>query len=279
MKGPQPSIRGMQLHGFERRERQGVAFYVCLALDRLPDLRHGFSTRSGGVSAASGLLNLGHVPWDTGDRVAENQRRYLSAIGAGDTRLATLLQTHSDRIHIIDNNPALWNAQTEGDALITRTPGVALAVRTADCFPILIADPRTPTVAAVHAGWRGTLARILSKTVAVMARSCGCDPSSLLVAVGPGIRSCCFEVGPEVVALCRREFPDATLAVPGPHRQGKYLMDLPAALRHQALECGIEPARIFDLGLCSRCTPDDFFSYRRESHRAGRMMGAIARLP
>jgi hypothetical protein len=268
----------MRADGFARREKQGVAFYACRALERLPDLCHGFSTRSGGVSASSGLLNLGDVPWDTGDCVAENRRRYLSAIGAGGTRLATLLQIHSDRIHIIDNNAARWNAQAEGDALISQSPGVALAVQTADCFPILIADPRTSAVAAVHSGWRGTLARILSKTVAAMAESCGCDPSSLLVAVGPGIRSCCFEVGPEVVELCRREFPDAALAVPLPHAPGKHLLDLPAALRRQALECGIEPARIFDLGLCSRCTPEDFFSYRRESHRAGRMMGVIARL-
>ena len=268
----------MRTHGFALRERQGIPFYVCLAIERLPGLRHGFSTRAGGVSTSSGLLNLGHVHWDTGECVEENRRRYLAAIGAGEARLATLFQTHSDRVHIIDNNAGQWNGRTEGDALIARLPGVALAVKTADCFPVLIADPRTSAVAAVHAGWRGTLARILSKTAAEMTRCCGCDPSSLLVAVGPGIRSCCFEVGGEVADLYRELFPEAVAPVPEPRREGKRLVDLPAALRRQAVESGIDPARVFDLGLCSRCTPDEFFSYRREGLRSGRMMGAIARL-
>ncbi len=269
----------MKDRGFSRRERGGITFYVCRALEEISDLRHGFSTRRGGVSARSGLLNLGRVPWDARECVDENRRRFLTAIGADGSRLVTLCQIHSDRVHVIKEGD--WGRRGErrqGDALATHLKGIAVAVQVADCFPVLIADTQTRAVAAIHAGWRGTLTRILSRTVSAMQEAYGCDPSSLLVAVGPGIRSCCYEVGEEMVDLYREEYRGVELASQHLSQPGKYLMDLHAALHLQACEAGIDPARIFDMGLCTCCGAHEFFSYRRDGPRCGRMMGAIGRV-
>jgi hypothetical protein len=264
--------------GFSRRERNGIPFYVCRALEEISDLRHGFSTRNGGVSTPSGCLNLGCVAWDTPEFVEENRRRFLSAIGAERSRLATLSQIHSDRVQIVESNCGWWSGSIEGDALATCLGGTAVAVQVADCFPILIADTRTHAVAAIHAGWRGTLTRILSKTVSALRAAYGCDPSLLLIAIGPGIRSCCYEVGQEVVDLYRQEYPGVEVASPHASRPGKYLMNLHAALSVQVCEAGIDPARVFDLGLCTCCGAHEFFSYRRDGPSSGRMMGAIVQV-
>jgi YfiH family protein len=269
----------MSMTDFVRTVENGVPIYACRALVELPFVRHGFSTRLGGVSSGEGaLLNLSCAPWDLPELVEENRRRLLDAAGLPGAPLVTLSQVHSDRVHIIENNRRQWNAPATGDALVSRYPGTALAVQVADCFPILVADPDTMTVAAIHAGWRGTRSRILSKTVAAMRRVSGTDPGNLRVALGAGIRSCCFEVGAEVVAQFHHEYPNGALVARHPVHEGKFLLDLAAALHYQAEETGIRPDRVFDLGLCTRCNPDEFFSYRREGERSGRMMGLIGRV-
>jgi purine-nucleoside/S-methyl-5'-thioadenosine phosphorylase / adenosine deaminase len=269
----------MSTSDFVRKVEHGVPIYTCRALEELPSVRHGFSTRIGGVSSGeSALLNLSRVPWDLPELVEDNRRRFLGAAGLHEASLITLSQVHSDGIHIIENNQAQWNASAAGDALVSRSPGNALAVQVADCFPVLIADPDTMTVASIHAGWRGTRSRILTKTVAAMRRLSGSDPASLWVALGAGIRSCCFEVGAEVVAQFHHEYPGGALAARHPVHEGKFLLDLPAALRYQTEEAGIRPDRVFDLGMCTCCNIDEFFSYRREGERSGRMMGLIGRV-
>ncbi len=266
----------MSTSDFTRKVENGVPVYRCRALEELPFVKHGFSTRIGGVSAGdAGLLNLSRVPWDLPELVEENRRRFLDAAGLHGARLVTLSQVHSDRMHIIENNPGQWNASATGDALVTRFPGAALAVQVADCFPVLVADPVNRTVAAIHAGWRGTRSRILAKTIAAMGRAGHSEPVRLRVAVGAGIRSCCFEVGAEVVAQFHHEYPAGALASRHPVHEGKFLLDLPGALRYQAEDAGIEDDAIFDLGLCTCCNSDEFFSYRREGDRSGRMMGLI----
>lgn len=269
----------MSTSDFTRREENGIPIYACRALEELPFVRHGFSTRIGGVSAGdAGLLNLSRVPWDQPALVDENRRRFLNAVGLHGTHLVTISQVHSDRIHIIENNSGQWNASAAGDALVGRLAGTALAVQVADCFPILVADPSTQAIAAIHAGWRGTRSRILAKTVAAMKRSLGSEPANLRVAIGAGIRACCFEVGAEVVAQFHQEYPTGALASRHPLHEGKFLLDLPAALHYQAEEAGIKSDTVFDLGLCTWCNSEEFFSYRREGDRSGRMMGLIGRI-
>ena len=262
--------------GFQRREKQGIAYYTCRALDQVPGLSHAFSTRHGGVSPLPDkALNLSRVSWDSPQNVEENRRRFFSALALRPETLATLCQTHSSEFHIINGAPHQWNPGTPGDALITRSPGLALAVQLADCFPILAADPVTRAIACVHAGWRGTLGGILPNTLSGMVQHFGCDPLRLLVAIGPGIRSCCMEVGEELAPAFKQAFPGLGILRPHPANPGKYLLDLPQALKLQAAAAGIPEKSVFDLGMCTRCRPDEFFSYRAEGAHAGRMMAVI----
>lgn len=263
--------------GFVRREVGGLPIYFCSTFLDFPFIRHGFSTRQGGCSfPPSGALNLGSVPWDSPGLVEQNRNRFRDALGIPGLPLATLAQIHSDRVHILEQSRDVWNPDPEGDAMVAGHPGVALAIQVADCFPILMLDPKTRTIAGCHAGWRGTLARIARETVARMRHRFGCDPAEILVAIGPGIRSCCFEAGPEVMEAFRKEFPRRRLD--RPRRPGKYLIDLPQAVQVQLSEGGISEANTHDLGACTRCHLDQFFSYRGEGSRAGRMMGLIARM-
>jgi YfiH family protein len=263
---------------FLRREADGVPYYSCPALDELRFLRHGFSTRHGGVSLPADNLNLSQVSWDSVDRVDENRRRFVTALGLGTATLATLSQIHSDRLHIIEEKKGQWNLRPQGDALATRLKSVALAVQIADCFPILMVDPAARAIAGVHAGWRGTLARIVSKTVRAMKLGLDCVPARLMVAIGPGIRRCCFEVGAEVVAAFEKEFPGVRLAEPPAADTGSSRLDLRRALDVQFAEAGIPQSQVFDLGLCTRCRVDEFFSYRGEGPKSGRLMAVISRV-
>lgn len=262
---------------FALRTVKEISFYSCRVLEKIPGLRHGFSTRLGGqyVSPEQGF-NLGYTAWDTVERVDENRKRYLSALNLMDRPLATLRQVHSCRIHIINEVPGQWNPP-QGDAMITCLKGIALAVCTADCLPVLIADPDTGAIAAVHSGWRGTLQMIAYHTVERMYRSFGSKPARLRAAIGPGIRSCCFEVGSEVSDLFSKKFSGTGIVIPAPEATGKCRVDLSEALKFQLREAGMHPKQIHDSGLCTRCNIDSFFSYREEGERSGRMMAVIGR--
>jgi polyphenol oxidase len=250
--------------GFALRTKNGIPYYACLAIEKMPGFWHGFSTRA---------LNLGYTDWDSPERVAANRKRLLAALNLDQVRLATLHQIHSDRVHIIKDVGDQWN-QADGDALVTRIENCALAVQTADCLPIIIADPQNMVAAVVHSGWRGTLARILQKTIEAMEREFGSDPAQLVAAIGPGIRSCCFEVGEEVADLFKKEFA-GFLANPIEERPGKFLVDLPKALKLQLKNSGIQPENSHDIGVCTRCNANEFFSYRAEGQSSGRMMAII----
>lgn len=262
---------------FVKRGDDGVPHYSCLPLEALGFVRHGFSTRQGGVSRLpEAALNLSHVGWDSPAAVEENRRRFLGALGLSPHDLATLRQVHSDRIHIIGDSGTSWNAAPEGDALATDRAGVALAVQVADCFPVLVADPGSRAVAAVHAGWRGILAGILAKTVRSMNRAFRSDPGELLLAIGPGIGACCMEVGAEVRALFERAYPSQRVSAPHPTREGKFLLDLRGGMASQLFEAGVPAEHVYNLNACTRCRADEFFSFRADGPQSGRMMGVIA---
>jgi polyphenol oxidase len=265
----------MSAEDFIRREFQGIPYYSCRAFENLPHLRHGFSTRRGGAQDLNeSSLNLANAPWDSPARVNENRMRFLSALHLKDARLITLHQAHSNRVHIIEEISHQWN-QSEGDALITRAENIALAVKTADCLPVLIADPATNAIAAVHSGWRGTLSGVLPQTIREMRRAFGSAPANLLIAIGPGIRSCCFEVGHEVVELFDKAFPGCDLAKAINARPGKFLLDLCGVLQIQLALAGVSPENRFDLGACTCCNTSEYFSYRAEGAASGRMMAVI----
>jgi YfiH family protein len=269
----------MKENDFILRESHGVFYYSCRAFIGLPRICHGFSTRRDGMPGRRRRsFDLGFRSGRSVEYVNENRRRFLSALNLEAAHLATLHQIHSNRVHIIEEIPAPGD-QMDGDALTTRIENVAIAVQVADCLPILIADPVNTAVAAVHSGWRGTLSRVLISTIREMERVFNSDPQKLLIAVGPGIRACCFEVGAEVAEPFEREYPGIPLAKKKGDRLGKYLLDLCGALHVQMDFAGIPRENRYDLGVCTHCNTGEFFSYRAEGSAAGRMMAVIGLVP
>jgi purine-nucleoside/S-methyl-5'-thioadenosine phosphorylase / adenosine deaminase len=185
--------------------------------------------------------------------------------------LRSLRQVHGANVRIVE--PDASSPRLEGDALATREPHIPLAVWVADCPPILVCDPKSRALAAVHAGWRGTVAGILRAAIETLRQSFGARPADLLVAIGPSIGPCCFEVGDEVVeALLRADGGAATCVISGPRKR----IDLIEANRRQALMSGVPAAQIRAAGLCTVCRTDLLPSYRRDREAAGRMAGIIA---
>ena len=271
------------------------------ALARFPWLVHGFSTRVGGVSERDGrrMLNLGFVEWDEPSRVRKNRQKFFDAVGAGEMEPVALRQFHSSMVRVVQRGSA-WPRQQpcRGDALLTRRRGKLLSMQTADCVPILLADPRKRAVAAIHAGWRGTAARIAEKAVGDMRMNFGTRPQDLWAAIGPAIGLCCYEVGPEVAQEFGSQFlhagewfegPFEPLSTgdeptpflwlqtdpPGHDRPKRVQLDLAVANRRQLESAGVNAKQISSCGLCTSCQNDWFFSYRREGQWAGRLMAAI----
>ncbi len=282
-------------------------------LGRLPWLVHGFSTRSGGFSSIyrKGDLNLGFTKDDSRAKVERNRTAFLRKIGAESRAptnsraraagknnrsfwpLVTLRQIHSDIIHTVNSVP---DAPLAGDGLLTAAPGLLLAIQTADCLPIILVDTKRRAIGVLHAGWRGTVQRIVEKGVGEMFRQFGSRPRDLQAAIGPGIQGCCFEVGEEVRTKFESQFEYAaklfrevkesdpvrekypllflTARAPG-HGElpPKLFLDLVEANRQQLLAAGVPEKNIESSHLCTKCRNDLLFSYRAEKGKTGRLMG------
>jgi YfiH family protein len=288
-----PQARGFGKE-WELRNNAGLQVVEARPFGKLPWLVHGFSTRMGGASALNDekVLNLTFTDWDTRENVLENRTRFLHALGAADFELVTVKQFHSDVVCAFDSKPG---EPCRGDALITNKPELLLAVQTADCVPILLADPKQQAVAAIHAGWRGTLARIVQKTIGQMQMRFGSKPGDLLATLGPAIGGCCYEVGTELVTQFTSQFENAAdwfdelrtgeepnplqwlnMMPPGHQPPPKKVrLDLRKANRAQLLESGLPAQSVFVGDLCTSCRPDLFFSYRKQGPGSGRLLSAI----
>ena len=183
----------------------------------------------------------------------------------------TLRQIHSN---IVWNAGGLQDREREGDALVSAEPGRRIAVRTADCVPILLADRATRCVSAIHAGWRGTAAGIAQRAVERMIRDFGACPRDLFAAIGPAIGACCYRVGPEVKNRFQKLFPEWETQ---PNSDEPVMLDLAEANRRILETAGLPPEQIFSAGLCTWHHGDDFYSYRREPENPGRMISFIVR--
>jgi len=227
---------------------------------------HGFSTRSGGVSRGPfASLNLGPATGDDPAAVEENHRRLADAAGFPRADLRLVHQVHGDRVIRLDGRePPPPGA--EGDALLAAVPGLAPAVRTADCVPILLAHPRSGMVAAVHAGWRGARLRIAAATVAELAAA-GAAPAELVASVGPAIGRCCYEVSPELA--------EGFVATYGAGVADGRRLDLREVVRLQLAGAGIPAAAVDFVGGCTACDPATYFSHRRDEGRTGRHLSFI----
>ena len=268
------------MNHFQIRECAGLELLVCEPVEDAGFL-NAFTARSGGVSPLPvSALNLGNFTQDTRENILENRRRLLVALEIESWPLATLRQIHSADIIEFNDINDLNDEPPSGDALLTDLPDFLLAVQTADCLPILLADRRKGAVAAIHAGWRGTLAGVVSGAVRQMEQRYGTDADSLLAVLGPAIGPCCFEVGPDVVTLFREQFRYADQLISRPQANGKVNFDLNMANRLQLRMAGVADQSIFDSNTCTVCQNHRFFSYRFErgaERPVGRLMGVIGR--
>jgi YfiH family protein len=269
-------------------------------LKKLPWLVHGFSTRLGGLSRVYGgnALNLGFTQSDSRTAIERNRELFLKELGATDGNrfwpMVSLRQIHSDLIHRIDRVP---DTMLAGDGIVTDTPGLIVAIQTADCLPIILADKKRRAVGVFHAGWRGTVKRIAEKGVGEMYKYFGSDPANLVAAIGPGVQACCYDVGEEVRTAfesqfayaqslfrevkesdpVREKYPMLFLTARAPGHSDlpvKLFLDLVEANRRQLLDAGVPARNIEANAPCTACHTDLLFSYRAEKGVTGRLMGA-----
>ena len=254
-----------------------------------PWLRAGFSTRFAGSSSAygEGELNLGWTKEDDPALVARNRAAFVRAVAERRAaELVTVGQVHSAVVRDLDGQTGALmtpegKARLESDGLISRTPGRLLAILTADCVPVLVADTRTHAVGAFHAGWRGTLGRIVEQGVGLMRERYGSRPEDLIAAIGPCIGACCFEVGDEVFEQFGAEFAyGAALFQRAPEVGARLHMDLVEANRRKLRVAGLEDGNVSFVAECTACTRlgdgrRKFYSYRDERGVCGRMLSAI----
>jgi polyphenol oxidase len=276
----------------------------------IPWLIHGFSTRRGGSSTVYGgkTLNLGFTQQDSRSAVERNRAQFLRQVGATTQGrvwpLVTIRQIHSDLIRCVSEIPrsTAQKPPLAGDGLITQTPGIVLGILTADCLPVILVDARRRAVGVFHAGWRGTLKRIVEKGVGEMHRWFGTSPGDIRAAIGPGVHGCCYNVGPELRTQfesqfeygsklfreieesdpVREKYPLLFLTARAPGHSDlpkKIFLDLVEANRRQLLAAGVAAKNISASPLCTACHTDLLFSYRAEEGVTGRMMAVAGIRP
>jgi YfiH family protein len=300
-----PEIKGMPVGRPANTPGGDPPVLQAANLRRIPWLKHGFSTRLGGVSSCyhERTLNLGFTKEDLRDCVQENRRRFLTALGAATGTepwpLVTNRQIHSDVVHVVQSSAP---DPLSGDGLITNVPGLAIAILTADCFPVLLTDKKNRVVGAFHAGWRGTVKRIVEKGVGIMRHEFGSLPQDIHAVIGPGIQRCCYEVGEELKSEFDSQFTYANdlfheVRDSDPVRQKypllflnarppghgdlciKLHLDLQEANRRQLLAAGVPRRQITAFTDCTSCNTQQFFSHRSERGYTGRMLAVMAVAP
>jgi hypothetical protein len=292
-----------------RLSSNGVEWLAVAGWERIPWLWHGFSTRRGGLSKAycadegPGELNLGFTADDGRETVAGNRSLLAEAVtGDASTALVAARQFHSNLVRIASGADASRERPWKADGLMTKEPGLLLGIQTADCIPVLVADRKRRVVAAFHAGWRGTVKRIVELGIGRMRAEFGCRPEDLIAAVGPGVGACCYAIGEEVLTEFESQFQYArevfhevysadvvrtkypmlflTQRAPGHSPMGPELhLDLVEANRRQLLAAGLKGRAIKVVGGCTSCETALFFSHRASQGHAGRMMAVIGIRP
>jgi polyphenol oxidase len=279
-------ISGLQMNdeslteaGFAWRERDGVRILVSLALEQ-HGFANGFSTRLGGVSAFPHAdLNLAGYSEDTAVNIEENRRRFLGLFSR-DYSLATVWQAHTGLVKKVTAPEQVAETNEKADAVVSNLKGVLAGVKTADCVPVLLGDPVTRSFAAVHAGWRGTLASIVVKALEAMSETFGSRSENIVAAIGPAAGCELYEIGTDVIEAFERDFAHASRYL-SPTRDGHALIDLKSVNRDQLTNSGVSAENISVSTLCTMSRTDLFFSYRIEKQKfgkTGRLMSVIGLL-
>lgn len=269
--------------GFYWREIEGVRALTCAPLEA-DGFVNGFSTRLGGVSEMpKDALSLAGFNDDAAENILENRRRFLKLF-PGDWALAGCWQVHGADVRVVESAQEAKPAENERgdtiycDVIVSNATGVLAGVKTADCVPILIGDPVTGGFAAVHAGWRGTLATAVVVGVHRLVQQYNAKPENLRVAIGASAGPCCYEVGTDVIDAFTNRFSGANLFTTT--RPGHAKIDLIKANRDQLESAGVIPGRIHIAPICTMCRTDLFFSYRKEKSlhgKVGRLMAVVGR--
>jgi polyphenol oxidase len=254
-----------------------TAMLYAASIARLSGIQHAFFTREGGVSSGIyATLNAGVGSHDEPGNVAENRARMAAALGVRPDHLLTAYQIHSPDVVIIDR-PWTIHQRPRADAMVTKCPGLAIAITTADCGPVLLADGISRVIGVAHAGWRGAANGVIEATIAAM-EECGADRRHMVAALGPMIRQSSYEVGPEFIAAFQAQDPANQCFFAPASRSGHALFDLPGYILARLAAAGV--GQIEDLGHCTYSEPERFFSYRRSTHCGesdyGRHINAIA---
>ena len=277
------SDKQLNEHGFYWRELDGVRALVCEPLEQ-DGFVNGFSTRLGGVSdMPANALSLAGFNDDRAENILENRRRFLKLF-PGEWSLAGCWQVHGADVRVVQSVEEAKPAENQlgdtiyCDVIVSNAAHVLAGVKTADCVPILLGDPATGGFAAVHAGWRGTLATAVISGVERLRDEYGTKPEDLRVAIGASAGPCCYEVGAEVIAAFNEKFADDELFKPT--RPDHATIDLLKANRDQLVSVGVLPEKIHIAPICTMCCTDLFFSYRKEKSlngKVGRLMAVIGR--
>lgn len=246
-----------------------------LLLSSLMPVEHGFSTRAGGCSAPPwDSLNVGFSVGDAPAAVEENLRRLVSTVERPLSSLRRVSQVHGDRVLAVEGGAPVSGLHPplgEADGMWTGTRGLVLGILTADCVPVLLADPDRELVAAVHAGWKGTLLQIARVAVQRLTKAGG-QPARMVAALGPGIRRCCYQVEAPLAERFGRAFGEGVTTADG---EAHARLDLTEALRRTLVDAGLSPSRVDVLPHCTACDAERFFSHRRDGGRTGRMLSFI----
>lgn len=258
-----------------RLNNQTTPYISFPVLENIPWIKHGFSTRLGGVSAGiHSTMNLGFLNGDNPDCVFKNYQRICNAIGIEPESIVHAKQTHKDQYRVVsaeDRGKGFCKERDydDIDALITNHSGITLTILTADCVPVYLVDPVQKAIGLVHSGWRGTVQRISPKTIHGMTQNFGTNPKDIIAVIGPCICQSCFEVGDEVATVFQEEFgKDAFERINKP-LDGRAHISLSDAITTSLLECGVQNNNIVQSGLCTACNSDLLFSHRITQGKRG----------
>lgn len=264
------------------KKKEDIKYIACPKLEAYAEINHAFLTRTGGISkGAFSSLNFDLRDGDSMERVVYNLVKTAKLFGFDESKLVTVNQIHSDDIFIMDRKdynmlgkyPAFSSKKISADAIITNLRGIAIAVLTADCAPIILFDPLNTAIAIVHAGWKGTLKKIAQKTILSMSEKFGTSVETLVAAIGPCIGECCYNVDKSVIKLFKNTFPDYKEFIK--LEKSDWKLDLKRANYIQLVYAGLLKKNIWTANHCTSCRKDLFFSYRRDNKKTGRQLSFV----